>query len=337
MRTTLVFLTAFLLALPACQGSGTFELPGDDDDSSPDPGDDDDLGDDDDDDDDSTPEPFDCATAPNAPLSEEVISGPRGYHGLAIDQGGNMVGSDGSSLIKSSRGGDWWVFLPSGDSFQQMIYLSDGDLVASSGDGDLKRITPQGGMSVMTPGVWAYGVILGPDGNIYTAGDGEISRINPATGERVSAATWDVGSEPHSLSFNLDYTRLYVGTIGDGVFEIEIDQTLSGVGSPTLFSGAGDGWQDGVAFDACGVMYVPEYWSKRLYRIYPDGSSDVFADWTGDPSGYGHGVVWGNGIDGFRTDALYLPLPYSGNQVKEIVVGVPSRDFVGTVVNAPTR
>jgi len=198
------------------------------------------------------------------------------------------------------------------------------------------RITPQGGVSVMTPGVWAYGVILGPDGNIYTAGDGEVSRINPATGEQVAVVDWDNGSEPHSLDFNLDYTRLYVGTIGEGLFEIELDQTLSGTGSPTLFSTAGDGWQDGVAFDACGVMYVPEYWSQRLYRIYPDGSSDVFVDWNSDSSGYGHGVVWGNGVGGFRTDALYLPMPYANNQVKEIVVGVPSRDFTGTVVNAPT-
>ena len=57
--------------------------------------------------------------------------------------------------------------------------------------------------------------------------------------------------------------------------------------------------------------------------------------WRTRQAFYGHGVVWGTGVGGFREDALYLPLPYNNNLVTELIIGVPSKNWNGTVVNAP--
>jgi hypothetical protein len=107
--------------------------------------------------------------------------------------------------------------------------------------------------------------------------------------------------------------------------------------TPQVFATAvGEGWHDGVAVDACGAMYVPEYWSSRMYRVTSDGSVNIFFDWGAiDDSAYGHGAVFGHGIGGWREDAIYAPMPYDGNKVQEVVVGVPSRSWGGTVVNTP--
>jgi hypothetical protein len=56
-------------------------------------------------------ETFDCATVPDEPLAETVVDGANGYKGLAFDGEGNIVGTDGSNLFKTSRDGDSTVFL----------------------------------------------------------------------------------------------------------------------------------------------------------------------------------------------------------------------------------
>jgi hypothetical protein len=109
------------------------------------------------------------------------------------------------------------------------------------------------------------------------------------------------------------------------------------LGPPRVHSpSVGGGWHDGVAVDACGYIYVPEFWDSVLLRVDPQGNSIVYYDWDGStPAGYGHGVIFGTGVAGWREDALYLPMPYADNGVQEIVTGVPGREWAGTVINAP--
>ena len=38
---------------------------------------------------------------------------------------------------------------------------------------------------------------------------------------------------------------------------------------------------------------------------------------------------------GWNEMAIYLPLPYNGNQVSVIDIGVPHRTWTGTVINQP--
>jgi len=287
-----------------------------------------------------TPQVFDCSTISNSPISERTIAGPRGYHGLAFDDSGNIVGNTDDDMLKSDYSGNWNVFVPGVGQKEQMDYLPNGDLVAAdSWSGGLTRITPAGGTSTFATSVNAYGVVVGPDGMVYTAGSGGIYRVNPANGQRTSMGSLN-SDEAHSLDFSPDYSRLYIGTIADGwsgvIYKIDLNASMDPVGGPQVFANnIGEGWHDGVAVDACGYLYVPDFWSSTLNRISPNGQSIVYVNWSANSSMYGHGAEFGNGIGGWRDDAIYLPMPYNNNMVKEIVVGVPSRYWKGQVINAP--
>ena len=316
-----------------------------DDDSGDDDTADDDSGDDDtsDDDagDDDTSAVFDCATVPAAPLSQAVIPGATGYHGLAFDGQGHIIGSDNSALIKADYQGNWSLFVPGQGMLEQMVTLPNGDLlIASAEDGALKRVTAGGTVTTIAPDIWAYGVVIGRDDMIYAANWDCIYRVDPTTGTSAEWGTLPYGIAPHAIDFNVDFTRMYIGTTtGNGmgkVYCLELDANLDPTGPATLFAlEVGFGYHDGVGVDCCGNLYVPDYEAKQLFRMSAAGVVERYVDWSSDSDGYGHGLVWGDGVGGWRTDALYLPLPYDNNQVVEIVIGVPDRSFPGTVLNAP--
>ena len=276
---------------------------------------------------------IDCATAPTQPISETLITGARGYHGLAFDQLGNIVGSDGTSLIRSDYGGNWSVYVPGTGSCEQMTYMADGDLAfVNININTIMRADPSGVTSYMAPANWAYGLIVGPDGMLYSAGGVSVRRVDPITGDStVVTSIW--GGEAHTVAFDRDGTRMFIGTVGNGnLFVVDLDENLDAVGEPHVFANFG-GWHDGVGMDACGYLFVADYSTSNLYRIAPDGAVEVFVDWQGN--GYGHGLVWGSGIGGWLADAIYVPLPYNGNRVKEVHTGTPSASWGGTVHNAP--
>ena len=302
-----------------------------------DTGDDDDDIADDDDDDDSGPF-FDCDTVPTSAGVETIIPGARGYHGLAIDGQDRIVGSDGWSLIRGDYVGNWSVWMPGIGATEQMTYMDNGDLVYSSvSTGGVHKITPLGGQSLIASGLNAYGVTIGPDGNIWTAGwNGSVDRIDATTGAVTTLATI-YNDSPHAIGFNLDYSRLYIATVGGStVYTLELDGNYDPVGGAVPWVNVGGGWQDAVAVDICGYVYIPEYWSSTLWRINPTTAAvTAFANWTSNSSYYGHGGIWGTGQGGWLEDALYVPMPYGGNQVREIYVGVPGRDWAGTAINMP--
>lgn len=286
----------------------------------------------------------DCATIPNAPSSVKTIAGARGYHGLLVTEEGKLLGSNGSSLIASSYEGETSLFATNTGLGEQMAFLPDGDIVMQTDDGNLTRISTTGSQSLLSPEVGAYGVVVGPDDFIYAASwEGQMYRIDPDTGakERLSINLGD--RLAHSLGFSPDGKRLYVGTTsffdskggpgpsGDSLFYIDADSNGSFDGQPRGFSTAGS-WHDAIGVDACGNLYVPDYADQVLYRISPDGQATIF--W--EPAvieDYVHGVVWGNEKGGWRSDAIYLPQSYNDNTVLELVIGVPSSEFTGNVIN----
>ncbi len=308
----------------------------DDDDSAV--SDDDDLADDDDlvDDDDSGPV-FDCATAPGTAGAQQIIPGARGFHGLAIDGSGLIVGSDGWSLVRASYDGAWSVWMPAVGTVQQLAYLPGGDLVyASTDSGSIQRLTPSGGLSQLAP-IDAYGVIVGPDGDVWTAGPGgSVVRVDPDTGALTTVTTLADGT-PRSIDFSPDLSRLYIGNVSSNrVYGLDLDASLEPIGSPWAFVDLPGTWHDAVAIDICGYVYIPEAATKKLYRINPStGEVVTFADWSASVEDYGHGAIWGTGSHGWRQDAIYAPMPYGENQVREIVVGVPGRQWEGTAINRP--
>jgi len=288
----------------------------------------------------------DCDLVPEEPLSQTRLPGVRGYHGLAFDDAGFVVGSDGSSLIRADREGNAEVWVPGLGGLQQMTYLPDGDLLVSSGeDGGLYRVTPSGGLSIVAPDLHAYSVLLGPNGYVYSGttlgpASPEIMRTDLETGEMTVFARLEEGVGARSLNFNRDHTLMYVANAGGlatgSVFQIPLDEDLEPIGDPELLGdGMGDGWLDAVAVDACGRLYIPDSRSFVLYRVEPTGEVEPWVDWSRDDGNYGHDAVFGSGIGGWLEDALYMPTPYSGNLAQELVIGVPSRTFEGAILNAP--
>lgn len=196
-------------------------------------------------------------------------------------------------------------------------------------NGRIQRVSPDGAVSTITnDALSTYAVVVGPDQKLYTT-DGAVERIDPATGEKERLFTPGDGSSAHAVNFSLDSTVMYVGTVGRGnVLAVPLDEDLNPTGDATVYASGVGGWHDGLGVDVCGNLYVPEYTTSSLYRVHTDGSVEQLIDHNSRK--YGHGLQWGSGLGGWRSDALYLPQPYNGGTVREIVIGVGNGDTVRT-------
>ena len=282
---------------------------------------------------------FDCSEAPNEPLDARVMEGPRGYHGLAIDASGQIFGTNVDlTLIRSSYDGDWAPFVPNVTA-DQIAFAENGHLILAAAEG-LTGITPEAQRYTINAELYGYGLRIGPDGRGYLAEPRAIRRINLVTGLAETVVTVpdiDMGTFAHAFDFSPELDALYIGMTGEtetNVRVVRLDESLDALGPLEPFANIAPGkvWIDGVATDACGNLYVANFATSQLFRVRPDGSSEVYVDWSADPTQYGHGVIFGNGVAGFREDALYLPMPYNNHSVQEIVVGIPSRSWKGNVL-----
>ncbi len=263
-----------------------------------------------------------------APVGE--VPNARGYHGLAINADGMMLGTDtNNTLLQCDSSGEWSVFRPGLGPMEQLLKLPDGDIVASTVQtGDLLRITPEGGTSIIASGVHTYGVTLGPDGLLYVSSRRQVLRIDPVSGDQEMVVELErQQGEPRDFDFSPDHTRLYITTISGQalVLYLELDEDLDPVGDiKTFASGVGNGWMDGLAVDICGNLYVPDYVTLSLWTVDHDGSGRKLWDPPID-NRYGHGAEWGTGTHGWNRTSLFLPQPYNGNTVMEVDVGFPDR------------
>lgn len=282
---------------------------------------------------------FDCATVSSSPLSTQALGEPRGYHDLAFTEDGWIIGNGtgNSDLIKADGLGTSQVLVNNIGTVQQMVWLPDGDLaVASDQTGAILRVTSSGTVSPISPGVGAYGLILGPDGKLWAANYSSIMRIDIATGAQDVILSSLPSGMPRVINFNRDFTRLYIGTMsGNGnLYYLDLDANYDPIAGPqVLANDVGSGaYHDGLGVDICGYIYVPDYSTSAMYRISPSGQVQTYLD--GNLTQYGHGLEWGNGVGPWRSDALYIPQPYNQNHVAEIVIGVPTV-WEGEVINVP--
>jgi hypothetical protein len=283
------------------------------------------------------PEMIDCSALSASPLSTTQLGMPRGYHDVAFDGQGNIIGSDNFALVKVDAADNLSLFTPDLGSVQQMDWLDNGDLAVSVDSNlSITRVTPAGVTSVITPNVGAYGLITGDDGMLYAANYFGVQRIDPETGmsETVVSAA---GLSPRVVGFSPDNTKLYIGTgvgweplpMQGNVYAVDWDpETMEPIGEPYVFAtgvGTGD-YHDSMAVDACGNLYVCDFVTAILYRVSPSGEVSEYLNFGGTFSTmYGHGARFGRG-EGWHEDALYLPQPYGNNRVLEVVIGVPSRE-----------
>lgn len=275
---------------------------------------------------------FDCAALLGPPFVTENVPAARGRHGLAFDTLGNLVGENGTSLILASDPNTAGVLTPNLGQLEQMDYLPSGELViARLNNGSITGVMPDGQTRIIAQNVNAYGVIVGPDGFIYTANQDRVHRIDPTDGTRTVFVDLPNGASPKVVNFSPAHDRFYIGTnYGNGqVFQVALDANLEPTGPVTVLApSVGDSWHDGLGVDVCGNLYVNEFWSRGLYRVNPaTGAVTTLVTFSNDQ--YGHGMRWGSGVGSWPADSVFIPQPYNGNTVRRADIGIPERTFNG--------
>ena len=276
---------------------------------------------------------YDCDDLPSEPQGDEVVEGARAYHGMVFDDDGMLIGWDGrNSLTKAAYGEEYETFVPGTRGVEQMERHPDGTFFAVLiEEGAIYRYWPEGGNERVTSGLyWGYGLELMPDGRLLVA-DGNVSVVDTETGDLTRWFDKGQGDSwlAHSLTLNLDSTMVYVGGVGDGfIYRASLDDDLNPTGELEPWVKTPGQWKDGLRFDACGYLWAADYDTSSLYRISPEGEVETF--YKANERGYGHGLVWGRTHGGWRSDALYLPLPYDRAKVRELVIGAPDGRLVRT-------
>ncbi len=292
---------------------------------------------------------FDCSLVPKKPTEINELDEPRGYHDVIFDTEGNLIGSDGYNLIASSDPSSSTIWVPNAGDVQGMDWLPDGDLVAASGSA-IVRFNPEAGRSVITSNIYGYGVTVGPDGMVYVGGMASVMKLDPESGDVDvffdSARRGDAARDQLQPRTTRGCTSAR-SRARRRVYAVDLDEDLEPVDEGYLFAdGVGGGYHDGMGVDVCGNVYVNDYNTFSFYRVSPVGEVSLLQAWSWADGGYGHGQDWGSGLSVWRTDAIYVPQPYDGNTVAEVVVGIPStevqqrhvrRDQRGEVGSEPIR
>lgn len=120
------------------------------------------------------------------------------------------------------------------------------------------------------------------DGGVVTHGDGGTTGPEPILACRPST---DCTGKPDGTACTTSY-----GNIGQCMLQQCANQS-------------GPGGIDGLGVDACGYVYASEYVVGNVWRIAPDGTTELIAIL---PSSWIPNIKWGRGIGGFERDVMYI-------------------------------
>ncbi len=280
---------------------------------------------------DAEPLVYDCANLPQGPLSLTTLSGPVASEDLAFDNAGNLVGSNDSAIFKSPYNGSPSAFVPSFEFRAGLRYTSKGVLVVNDDySGSLVRVDAEGLKHTILSGLsYPNGMEVDQKGFVYISEHdaSRIRRVDPDTGEFTILSTGVIAS-PNGLSFNPDYTALYIGGFsGEGIiYKLPIDADGNPGELEEWATGVGTGWLDGLAVDVCGNVYVCDYEASRIYRIAPNGVDRtlIIDAGQGEEMIYMPNMQWGSGVGGWERMKLYIPEGWT-HDVFEVDIGVPSK------------
>ena len=279
---------------------------------------------------------WDCDALTEPFVSQQTLVNPRGQHDVAFDGDGRILGFDGASILAVTYDDEVTVWVPGVTAASGMDVLENGDLLYTDENlGALRRVSvlDQQTWTVATDLPAAYGITVGPDQQAYVATGYDVVRVDPETGDVELFVVLPQSVQPRGTVFNLDSTGVYViaaNSPGAAVYLVAVDENLDPTGATSVVAlGVGFGYHDAIGIDACGNLYIADFYSWALYRVAPDGTvSTIYANVE---SGlYGHGLEWGSGLGGWNDRAIYLPLRFGGLLVSEMVLGVPSGSAVRT-------
>jgi streptogramin lyase len=208
-----------------------------------------------------------------------------------------------------------------------MDTLPSGELVMSSDGGGVVIVDPYtAGTRRIASNVYGiYGVDVGPDGLIYVGNRTSTYRVDPVSGD---ATMYIANNEAQSVGFSPDGSKFYfTKTFGYALWQVDVDANYDPIGPPSQLADFGASYRDGLALDICGNIYVTDYGTGQMFRTDPTtGAHITYVNFT-PFSNYGHSAMFGSGIGGWLSDAIYVPQPYNNNTVGEIVTGVPGFTF----------
>jgi len=273
------------------------------------------------------PPPFDCENIPSGPFELVKVPGAIASEDLAFDSQGHLVGSDNHAIYKTDVKGKVKLFAPNVEFRSGLRYLPNGSLAVN--DNYLGRVLlfdPDGVMTVLVQGLsYPNGMTVDMQGFLYvTEHDAHrVLRIHPYTGE-YEVLTTEI-YHPNGITFNVDYTALYIGSFGSPwLYTMSI--------SEDGFAGRAEEWADftdtpglldGMGVDICGNVYVCEYGETDIWRVSPDGKHkekiiDADESWTYLPN-----MQWGVG-SGWDPYSLYIPDGWSIGAWRA-KIGVPAK------------
>jgi hypothetical protein len=270
----------------------------------------------------------DCSNLPAPEITQ--LAGPIASADVAFDSEGYLVGSNTQDLFKASSTTEMpalWV--PGVPNRSALRVLSDGRIAVVQ---EMYRrvlvFAADGSSGLLASNLdYPFGLVEGLDGAVYIGDNSSIVRVDPESGD---PQTWLETPDFVSrwMSFDRDYDGMFVGGRTNTIHRVPI--AASGeAGVPVVWGTlpipvSDDTLVDGLGVDACGNVYVAEFYSKGLYRIpVGGGEGEQLVEWS--EIEYGHGLQWGSGLGDWSETALFLPQPYNDFNVVEVEVGVPSR------------
>jgi sugar lactone lactonase YvrE len=285
---------------------------------------------------------FDCKTGlpANPPYDSRTIKGSATAEDLDIDNHGYIIGSDRFNLYRSNIDGVTKIILPNVGNPQGIVVMPDNDVVLYEETGKIERVDTSGDRSTVTTDIYipygdatAKSLIYATAPDLYGKGKSTIVRIDPYADTVDELLEWEDGY-PWGISFNEDYTALYVSAVSkdfDGypdqptrIYALKLDAKGDIDGDPELFvdfNGASY-WTEGLAVDVCGNVYASI--GGKVMRISKDGKT-VDAIWESDDPSASRaisGLAFGHkGEGGTDPMKLYASNPW-GKYAFEIDAGI---------------
>jgi sugar lactone lactonase YvrE len=268
---------------------------------------------------------FDCVNLPALPTTWTELTHIRASEEFAFDDAGflvNVADVNGSLLITPRNGPPELLTTYSGADLAGIAVLPSGGVaLCDEGGGVVMRIERDGSRGPLLTSVTSpNSTTVGPNGHVYVTDYDKIWEIDPVTEE-----AWELirlpGRDLDGLALSPTYDTLYFNHDSGGTIAA-IDLLGPGqiTNSRVITSLQAGGELDGATVDICGNLYVAVT-NGRIYRIFPDGSSELFltlGGWYNTTS-----VHFGSGVGGWLHDHLYL-MNRAGS-LFEIPVGIPGR------------